>query len=241
HHPVQPEPANKGKTGKGNWADVLAQTDAYVGRLLDTVDELGIKDNTIFIFSADNGPEGVQPHQGFAGHWRGSYFTGLEGSLRVPFLIRWPGKIPAKSISNDIVHEMDLFTTVATFSGGKVPTDRIIDGVDQSDFFMGKQEKSDRESVVVYVGNDIFGVKWRDWKLMFKEVNSIVADPLRTYGLPLVYNLLLDPKEEYPAQYAAENLWIRFPAGQVLVDHAESLKKEPPIPPGTLDPYHPNK
>jgi len=241
HHPVQPEPANKGKTGNGNWADVLAQTDAYVGRLLDAVDELGIKDNTIFIFTADNGPEGVQPHQGFSGPWRGSYFTGLEGSLRVPFLIRWPGKIPAKSISNDIVHEMDIFPTFAKISGGKVPTDRIIDGIDQSDFFMGKKETSDRESVVVYVGNDIYGVKWRNWKLMFKELNSIVGDHVRSFGIPLVYNLHLDPKEEYPAQYAAENLWIRFPAGQVLVDHAKSLKKEPPIPPGTPDPYQPNK
>jgi len=214
HHPVQPEP---------------------------TVDELGIKDNTIFIFTADNGPEGVHPHQGFAGPWRGSYFTGLEGSLRVPFLIRWPEKIPANSVSNEIVHEMDLFTTFAKFSGGKIPADRVIDGVDQSEFFMGKQEKSDRESVVVYVGNDLYGVKWRNWKMMFKELDTIEADPVRTYGIPLFYNLLLDPREENPSLYAAENLWVRFPAGQVLIEHSRSFEKEPPIPPGTPDPYQPNK
>ena len=241
HLPVEPEPANKGKTGNGHWADVLAQTDAYVGRLLDTVDKLGIKDNTIFIFTADNGPEGVHPHQGFAGPWRGSYFTGLEGSLRVPFLIRWPEKIPAKTVSNEIVHEMDLFTTFAKISGGKVPKDRVIDGVDQSEFLMGKKEKSNRESVVVYVGNDIYGVKWRNWKMMVKEIDTIEADPVRSYGVPLFYNLLLDPREENPMLYATENLWVRFPAGQVLVDHAISLKKEPPIAPGTLDPYKPKK
>jgi len=158
HLPVEPHPDNKGKTGNGHWADVLAQTDAYVGELLDTVDDLGIKDNTIFIFTADNGPEGVIPHQGFSGPWRGSYFTGLEGSLRVPFLIRWPKKIPARGVSNEIVHEMDLFATFAQIAGGNVPSDRVIDSVDQSDFFMGKTGKSNRESVVVYVGNELHGL-----------------------------------------------------------------------------------
>jgi arylsulfatase len=66
--------------------------------------------------------------------------------LRVPFLIRWPGKIPAGNVSNEIVHEMDLFMTLAAITGGKVPTDRVIDGVDQSSFFLGKQDKSNRNA-----------------------------------------------------------------------------------------------
>jgi arylsulfatase len=172
HLPVESHPDYKGKTGNGHWADVLAQTDAYVGELLDTVEKLGIKDNTIFIFTADNGPEGIIPHQGFSGPWRGSYFTGLEGSLRVPFLIRWPGRIPAQRVSNEIVHEMDLFPTLARIAGGTVPGNRVIDGVDQTDFLTGTAPKSNRESVVVYVGNELYGVKWRDWKMMVKEVNS---------------------------------------------------------------------
>lgn len=241
HLPVEPHPENKGKTGNGHWADVLAQTDTYVGELLDTVDDLGINQNTIFIFTADNGPEGAIPHQGFSGPWRGSYFTGLEGSLRVPFLIRWPNNIPAGLVSNEIVHEMDLFATFAQIVGGKVPDDRVIDGVDQSDFFMGKKEKSNRESVVVYVGNELYGVKWRDWKMMFKEIDTISADPTRSYGVPLFYNLLLDPKEEQPILYAPPNFWVRYPAGQVLVEHSISLQEEPPIPPGTPDPYEPGK
>jgi arylsulfatase len=241
HLPVEPHPDNKGKTGNGHWADVLAQTDAYVGELLDTVNELGIKENTIFIFTADNGPEGVIPHQGFSGPWRGSYFTGLEGSLRVPFLIRWPSKIPGRRVSNEIVHEMDLFTTFAKIAGGSVPDDRVIDGVDQSEFFMGKKENSNREAVVVYVGNELYGVKWRNWKMMVKEINTIAADPTRNYGVPLFYNLLLDPKEEHPVLYAPPNFWVRYPAGQVLVEHAMSLKKELPIPAGTADPYTPTK
>ncbi len=145
HLPVEPHPDNKGKTGNGHWADVLAQTDAYVGELLDAVDELGIKDNTIFIFTADNGPEGVIPHQGFSGPWRGSYFTGLEGSLRVPFIIRWPGHVPEGAVNNEIVHEMDLFTTFARIVDGEVPDDRVIDGIDQTDFLTGMTEQSNRE------------------------------------------------------------------------------------------------
>jgi len=241
HLPVEPHPINKGKTGNGHWADVLAQLDTYVGELLDAVDELGIKENTIFIFTADNGPEGAIPHQGFSGPWSGSYFTGREGSLRVPFLIRWPNKIPEKRVSNEIVHEIDLFATFAKIAGGQVPNDRKIDSADQTDFFMGKTEKSNRESLIVYVGNDLYGVKWRNWKMMFKEIDTISADPVRSYGVPLIYNLLLDPKEEYPSLYTPPNLWVRYPAGQVLVDHEQSFKAEPPIPPGTPDPYVPEQ
>jgi arylsulfatase len=240
HLPVEPHPDNKGVTGNGHWADVLAQTDAYVGEILDALDELGISDNTIFIFTADNGPEGVIPHQGFSGPWRGTYFTGLEGSLRVPFLIRWPGKIPADRVSNGIVHEMDLFATLAQVAGGEVPDDRVIDSLDQTDFFMGETDESARESVVVYVGTELYGVKWRDWKMMVKEISTIAGDPVRSYGVPLFYNLLLDPKEEHPALNAPPNFWVRYPAGQVLVDHGASLKMEPPIAPGTPDPYQPS-
>jgi arylsulfatase len=241
HMPVEPEPDRKGKTGNGRWADVLAQTDHYVGQLMDTVDKLGIRDNTIFIFTADNGPEMLSPHQGFSGPWRGTYFTGLEASLRVPFLIRWPGKIPAGSVSDEIVHEMDLFTTLATLAGGKVPDDRVLDGVDQSKFLLGQQKKSNRESVIIYVGNDIYGVKWRNWKMVTKEIDKGAGVPIKNYPIPSFYNLHLDPKEQFPMQESEKSLWVRYPASQALVDHLVTFKKEPAIPPGTPDPYVPAK
>jgi len=96
HMPVYPHPDFRGITRNGDFADVLAQTDAYVGMLMKTVDELEIRDNTIFIFTSDNGPDPTTPHTSFAGPWSGSYFTGKEGSLRVPFIVRWPDKIPAR-------------------------------------------------------------------------------------------------------------------------------------------------
>jgi arylsulfatase len=240
HMPVIPHPEFKGGTGNGDFADTLAQIDAYVGRLLDTVDQLGIMDNTIFIFTSDNGPDPTVPHQSFSGPWSGSYFTGKEGSLRVPFIVRWPKKIPAGKVSNEIVHEMDLFPTLARIVGGKLPTDRIIDGIDQLDFFLGKQEVSNRESVIVYVGSEIYGIKWRNYKMMSKEIEKGFADPTRTYGVPLVYDLHTDPKEETPLHAKWYEIgWIRWPAGQYLVEHMVSLSKEPPIRPGTPDPYNP--
>jgi arylsulfatase len=240
HMPVTPHPDFAGKTGNGEYADVIAQTDAYLGRLLSEVDRLKIRDNTIFIFTSDNGPDSQAPHHGFSGPWRGSYFTALEGSLRSPFIIRWPGKIPAGTVNNEIVHEMDLFPTFAQVAGGKVPNDRVIDGVNQYDFLVGKRQKSNRESVVIYVGNDIYGVKWRNWKMMFKETPAAWGQKLKTWSFPVFYDLLTDPKEEYPLDPRwIENTWMRWPAGKVLEDHTASLQKEPPIRPGTLDPYKP--
>jgi arylsulfatase len=241
HMPVVPSAEFKGKSGNGDWGDVLLQIDAYTGRLLDTIKELGVADNTIFIFTADNGPEMLPGHSGWGGPWRGSYFTGLEGSLRVPFIIRWPGKVPAGAVSNDIVHEMDMYATFAKWTGAEIPTDRIIDSVDQSDFLTGKRDKSNRDGFVVYVGNDLFGVKWRNWKMMFKEVER-GTDAKKTYDFPRFYNLYADPKEEYPLTKAtAGHFWTRWPMGAILTEHANSLNKEPPIKPGTPDPYVPKK
>jgi arylsulfatase len=149
--------------------------------------------------------------------------------------------VPAGVVNNEIVHETDLFPTFAQIAGGKVPKDRIIDGVDQTDFFLGKKEQSNRESVVIYVGNELFGVKWRNWKMMLKELSDAIS-PVKTFGVPRFYDLYVDPKEEHPLDpRIPENFWVRFPASQILLDHMITLHKEPPIPPGTLDPYDPSR
>ena len=239
HGPVKPGAEFRGATGNGPWADVLAQTDAYIARLLDQIDELEIRDNTIFIFTADNGPEMLPGHQGWSGPWRGSYFTALEGSLRVPFIARWPNRIPAGIVSNEMVHEIDLFATFANIVGGRVPDDRKMDSIDQTAFLLGQQEKSHREGIVLYVGTDIYGVKWRNWKMMFKELER-GTDTRIDFPLPRFFNLYVDPKEEYPlTSESLGHLWVRWPAGQVLTDHLSSLKEEPPVPPGAEDPYRP--
>jgi arylsulfatase len=156
--------------------------------------------------------------------------------MRVPFAIRWPGKIKAGRESDEIVHEMDLFPTFAKIAGGKVPEDRVIDGIDVSDFLLAKSEESGRDGFVVYMGNDIFGVKWRDWKIHLKEQNGWNG-VLREYTMPRVYNLINDPFERDNVLFP--NTWVLRTGLPQLEEHAASLKKHPPIPTGTPDPYRP--
>ena len=163
-HADTANPEFAGKTGNGDWADCLAEMDHRTGQILDAIKEAGIEDNTLVVFTSDNGPEATNPWQGHSGPWRGTYFTAMEGSLRAPFIIRWPGKVPAGRVTNEIVHIVDLYTTLAHFAGADVPKDRPIDGVDQSDFLLGKQETSNREGFPAYVADRLSAVKWRNWK-----------------------------------------------------------------------------
>lgn len=238
HFPTLPNPKFAGSTGFGDFPDALAEMDANVGAILDAVDDLKIRDNTIFVFTSDNGPEATWPWQGSSGPWRGYYFTHMEGSLRTPFIIRWPGKIPAGKVSNEIVHEVDTFTTFAKIAGAKVPADRAIDGVDQSDFFLGKAEKSSRESFPIYVADRLEGVKWRNWKLVFYDEQRDWWTPPTRLGQPKAFDLITDPKEEYPAT-AMRNTWNAGPAVKVMVNFEETFHKYPPIKAGTPDPYLP--
>jgi arylsulfatase A-like enzyme len=226
HEPVDPHPDFAGSTGNGSFADVLAQTDAYVGELLTTIDELGLKEDTIFIFTSDNGREGVPRSFGFTGPWRSGMFSPYEGSLRVPFIIRWPGKIPEKQVSNELFHQIDVFPTIARIIGMDLPDDRTIDGVDQTDFLMGKTLKSARDSVIIYIGNELFGAKWKNWKILLKEIDDD-GYGIKTMAYPTVYNLLVDPKEEVPELNYLNDTWVDFPLYKVLEDHEESIANDP--------------
>ena len=240
HFPTLPNPKFAGVTGYGDFPDALAETDAHVGELLDALDRMGVADNTIVVFTSDNGPEATWPWQGSSGPWRGYYFTHMEGSLRVPFIVRWPGHVSAGRVSDEIVHAVDTFTTLTRIGGGKVPQDRPIDGVDQTDFFTGKTEKSAREGFPIFVSDRLEGVKWRNWKIVFYDEQRDWWSPPTKLGQPKAFDLITDPKEEYPAT-ALRNTWNAGPATRVLAQFEASLKKDPPIAPGTPDPYTPSK
>ena len=175
---------------------------------------------------------------GTPGPWRGSLFTPFEGSLRVPFAISWPGKIQAGTESNEIVHQMDIYPSLAALVGGKVPKDRAFDGIDQSAFILGQQKKSNRESVIVYMGSEIYGVKWRDWKILFKENETVFSDT-KVFSTPRLYDLINDPGERKDVLIPYS--WVAEQALPHLAEHAASFKKHPAIAPGQADPYLPPK
>jgi arylsulfatase len=234
HLPTEPNPAFRGKTGNGDWADMLAEMDANVGQMLDAVDEAGIRDNTLVIFTSDNGPEFFRPWDGWAGPWRGQYFTALEGGIRVPFLIRWPDKIGAGRVSNEIVHGVDLFATLATLGGAQVPTDRPFDSLDQLAFILGKTEKSAREGFPIWCADRLQAVKWRNWKMHFMRQETMFDPPVKN-PVPTIHNLYTDPREEKPTA----DTWVVGPILKIVAAFEESVKRSPLIPMGTPDPYQP--
>jgi len=238
HMPTLPNPEFAGRTGNGDWADCLAEMDYRTGQILDAIKEAGVEDNTIVIFTSDNGPEATHPWEGDSGPWRGTYFTAMEASLRAPFTIRWPGKIPAGRVSNEIVHIVDLFTTLARVGGADIPQDRPIDGVDQMAFFLAKQEHSNREGFPAYVADRLQAVKWRNWKMHLIWQENMYDAPQRL-PLPKIINLLTDLKEE--RDVLIHDGWVTYPMMKIVNEFEESLKKFPPIKMGTPDPYQPPK
>lgn len=243
HFPSNPAPAFAGRSGHGEYTDMLVQTDELLGRMLDALTEMGIADNTIVIFTADNGAEspdnGNGQYNGWTGPWAGTYFTALEGGIRAPFIARWPKHIPAGRRSNEIVHLVDIFPTLANIADAAIPNDRPIDGLDMTAFFTGKSKQSGREFFPIYVGNDLYAMKWRDWKVHFIWQASKYS-PKQVYStFPKLVNLKQDPRE---ARQAAEpyNTWAQFMM-RPLIGFQMSAKKFPHVPVGAPDSYRPGK
>lgn len=236
HFPTLPHPEYAGKTGAGDIGDAMAEMDRNVGVVLDAVTRLAIEKNTIVIWASDGGAEARRPWRGTSGPWRGFYHSALEGGIRTPFMIRWPGRIPAGQVSNEIVHQVDVFTTLAHAAGVDVPHDRAIDGVNQLPFFEGKQAESNREGFPIFVGTQLRAVKWRDWKLHYAWQDE--PEPGRPVARTMkLFNLRSDPKEETDVKDA--NPWAETVMGRIVSDFEASLEKHPLIPLGTPDPYTP--
>lgn len=241
HFPSLPSEEFAGRSGHGDYTDLLMQTDHLVGRMLDALEEMGVAQDTLVIFTADNGVEapenGDGRFTGWAGPWAGTYFTALEGGLRVPFIARWPGIIPAGRRSNEIVHLVDILPTLAGVAGADVPADRPIDGVDVAEFFRGNRAGSGRESFPVFVGNELYALKWRNWKVHFIWQESKYSPKQVLSTIPKLVNLIQDPREE---RQAAEpfNTWTQFLLGVVLRFQA-SVKQFPNVPVGAPDNYQP--
>jgi arylsulfatase A-like enzyme len=250
HIPPIPDPEYVGKTEYGNWADVLTQMDAFTGRILDELESLGIAQDTIVVWASDNGAEWTyrsvagDPDQfggqwsGFSGPWRGSYFTSLEGANRTPCMIRWPGRVPAGRVSNELVHLVDIFTTLVLAGGGSVPVDRAIDGMDMREFLLGGAEESGRNTVLCLQGSRLQAIKWREWKMHLFHQEDFMST-WTPYNMPPIYNLVWDPREEHEVDFP--HAWVVHPMATAAGAFLKTLVAEPPIKAGTPDPYVPPK
>lgn len=232
HFPTLPHKDFAGRTGNGDFADSMVELDHRVGQVIDEVERLGIAEDTLFIFCSDNGPEFRAPYRGTAGPWRGTYHTAMEGSLRVPFIARWPGRIQPGQVSNEMVHVTDIFTTLATVAGADIPADRPIDGVNQMPFLLGEQPRSAREGFLFYIKNELRALKWRDWKLHFywePEVNEGKGK----LESPYLFNITRDPKEE--TDVLVFNTWVLGPMLRMVQAFNQSCAAHPNTPAGAPD------
>lgn len=178
----------------GMLQEAIARFDVYVAQLMNELKELGIEENTLVIMMADNGP---MTHNGPTGMvetlYRGGKGDFLEGGVRVTAHARWPGVIEEGQIIGDIIHETDLFTTFANIAGAKqyIPTDRIIDGVDQTALLLEGDTHSRRDYVFIYTGNQLAatvkGRYKRDWRNAIPGLSGAEF-----------YDLYNDPREVYP-------------------------------------------
>ena len=202
--------------------------DHNIGEILKAIKEAGIEDNTIVILTGDNAGGAFPVHgvasgevSGSNGPWRGGLSTGYEGGMRTPAMVRWPGNIPAGKVSDEIFADLDWYPTIAEFAGAKdkVPTDRPMDGFAQNDFLLGKQEKSNREYVVTFVGTDVWSVKWRNMKIHFKTAEGTHDRIVDGYTFPQVYDIKNDPAENYElwGNEGYAHTWIMEPVSKILV------------------------
>jgi arylsulfatase A-like enzyme len=233
HYPTIPSAAFAGKTGFGDFADSMVQTDYLVGKLVRAVEDMGIAKNTIIVLASDNGAEYRRPWRGTAGPWSGNYHTMMEGGIRAPAIVRWTGVVKP-SVSDGMVHAVDLFTTLAHLGGAKTPSDRPIDGVDQMKFFTGETARSARDGFPIYVEGQLYGAKWHDWKYHIVWQPD-PEKPSEKPAQPYLFNLTVDPKEESPrgsignvSRFADD--WAVQPILKSIKDMNLSLTANPPIP-----------
>ena len=225
HHPPIPHPDFKGKSGNGDFSDMMLEHDYRVGQVLQAVKAAGIENNTIIIYASDNGPDRAYfPDIGDTGPFRGYLGSVHEGSIRTPMMIKWANQIEAGQVSNEIVSITDFLPTITNLVGGKLPTDRAIDGVDQQGLFFKNTEKSKRDGVLFFHDETFIAAKWRQFKIYFKDEGVMQEE--RQYGelwAPQVYNIMQDPKELH--DIGLKNLWILSPALSQLVPFYASVKR----------------
>jgi arylsulfatase len=207
HQPNNPAAEWKGKSHQGNFSDAIMELDANVGKVLQAVRENGIANDTIVTFSSDNGPWiDAWPDAGYS-PFRGMKGTGFEAGWRVPGLIWAPGRVQAGMVLHGMMSHMDIWPTTAAMAGltapphgdwkGNAGQPIYFDGIDNSEYVMGKAKQSARTEMIYIEGLSFQAVRWNQWKFVFTAKDAWLGPELNLASIPAIYNLQMDPGEQY--------------------------------------------
>ena len=246
------KPESEGKTGYGVYADGMVEHDGHVGQLLDKLEELGVEDNTIVMYSTDNGAEVFTWPDGGTTMFAGEKATQWEGGFRVPTAIRWPGTIEPGTIINDIGAHEDMLSTLLAAAGepnvkeellvGKTVGDRNykvhLDGYDLGPALRGEAEWPRQEFMYWTDDGNVAALRYNDWKITFLRQNAhgmhVWQAPFEKLRMPMIGNLRSDPFERayhegigYP-KWQFEHMFMFAPAGAYVAQWLESFKEFPP-------------
>ncbi len=244
---------SEGKTGLGIYPDGMVEHDGHVGMLLKTLDELGIADNTIVIYSTDNGAECMSWPDGGTTPFRGEKNTNWEGGYRVPCLVRWPGVIKPGTIYNEIFAHEDWLPTLLAAAGapninakllegykaGKRTYKVHMDGYNILPFLQGKTKEAPRKEFLYWSdGGELTGLRYKEWKVVFMEQRShgfdVWVNPFVTLRTPKIFNLRSDPFERADHESISYDKWlinhmfVLVPAQQYVANWLSTFKDYPP-------------
>jgi len=243
-------PESVGRTGIGLYPDGMVEHDDMVGRVLAKLEELGIADNTIVIYSTDNGAETFTWPDGGTTPFHGEKGTTWEGGFRVPTLVRWPGVIEPGTVFNDIISQEDWLPTLLHAAGNPAIVEQLaegrefggkrfrvrLDGYDFLPYFRGEVERAPRKEIVYFSqGGELNAVRYEDWKIHFAQQRGNIATATREVtGWPAIVNLRADPYEKVMFEgdmgylrWYADNMWIFVPVQDVLKGFLASIPDYP--------------
>ena len=232
HVPLAPSKAFLGKSGMGKFGDIIMELDWSLGQILKALDDKGLAENTIVIITSDNGPWlKFGDNAGSAGGFREGKQTSFDGGTRVPFIVRWPGKVKAGDVNSHLITSMDILPTIVDAAKAKLPKEKI-DGLDFLPLWEGKAADGPRKLFYYYYDNNTLrAIRYNNWKLVFPHTTNTYTTELHGKGgypgkqdkidVPMaLYDLAHDPGERYDVQ-------VLYPEMvQKLKDFAEEARKD---------------
>jgi arylsulfatase len=245
----------RGISGQDEYSDGMVEHDMHIGKFLKLLDELDIADNTIVFYSTDNGPHMNTWPDAAMTPFRGEKNTNWEGGWRVPAMVRWPGRIPADTVTNEIVHHMDWLPTFLAAAGepdikqklkqGEVETigrsyKVHLDGYNILPLLTGETDKGPRNEIFYFSDDgDLTALRYQDWKLIFMEQKSpgtfrVWMEPFVPLRVPLIFNLRRDPYERATItsntyfDWLLDRAYLLVPAQAYVGKFLETFKEFPP-------------